>query len=275
MSRIFCFGLWLGLLSSTSFAQLGGLEELYGEGVHRYFANNLVGADEVLSQVIDAGSTDPRVYYFRGLVHECLGTGGEADFESGARLEAEGKGKRPVDVGNALSRVQGHVRTKIETARRDARIQVEQQQLLLEQARRSQIEARAKSLPPAPASNASPFPTESMPADDTGLAPLTPATPPAPASDTSNPFGDDAAPAADAPAADDPFGAPAAETPAAAPATGAPEADDPFGAPAAEAPATAPPAADAPAADDPFGAPAAETPATAPPAADDPFGGNQ
>lgn len=248
MPRIFCFGLWLGLLSSSSFAQFGGLDELYGEGVHRYFANDLSGADQVLSQVIASGSQDPRVYYFRGLVQECMGGGGEADFEVGARLEAEGK--RVVDVGTSLTRVQGHVRTKIETARRDARIQVKQQQLMAEQARQAQSEASVGSMPPAPASNASPFPMESIPANETGLAPLTPATPAAPEapmSDTSDPFGDDAAPAVGDPA----------------PATG----EDPFGAPAGEAPATGAPATEAPAADDPFGAPATEP-------IDDPFGGN-
>lgn len=243
MPRIFCFGLWLGLLSSSSFAQFGELDELYGEGVHRYFANDLSGADQILSQVISSGSQDPRVYYFRGLVHECMGGGGEADFENGARLEAEGK--RVVDVGTSLTRVQGHVRTKIENARRDARIQVKQQQLMLEQARQHQNEASASSLPPAPASNASPFPVESIPANDTGLAPLTPAVPAAPAaplSDTSDPFGDDAAPAT-------------GET---APVPGG----DPFGAPAGDAPAT-----ETPPVDDPFGAPATEP-------MDDPFGGN-
>lgn len=257
MPRIFCFGLWLGLLSSSSFAQLGGFDELYGEGVHRYFANDLSGADQILSQVINAGSKDPRVYYFRGLVHESMGADGTADFTSGARLEAEGK--RVVDVGTSLTRVQGRVRTKIEEARRDARIQVEQQQLMLEQARRHQSESSANRLQPvpAPASNESPFPTDSIPANDTGLAPLTPAAPAAPEapmSDTSDPFGDDAAPAGDAtPAAgSDPFGAPAGDTPA--PATPAP------------APAT-------PAADDPFGAPAGATPASEAPTAKDPFGG--
>ncbi len=219
MSRIFCFGLWLGLLSSTSLAQLGGLDELYGEGVHRYFANDLSGADQILSQVVDAGSQDPRVYYFRGLVHECMGADGVVDFESGARLEAEGK--RVVDVGTALTRVQGRVRTKIETARRDARIVVNQQQLLQQQARQQQFEASGNSLPAAPSRDASPFPMELIPADETGLAPLTPAAPTAPTGDVTDPFSDDAAPAGEtAPATeDDPFNSPAPEAPAI---------DDPF-----------------------------------------------
>jgi hypothetical protein len=244
MPRIFCFALWLGLLSSTSFAQLGALDELYGEGVHRYFANNLMSADQILTQVIDGGSQDPRAYYFRGLARERQGMGGEIDFETGARLEAEGK--RVVDVGNALARVQGSERTKIERARLNARLHVKQQQLLLQQARQLKNEAAASQVAPATASGVSPFPTDSIPANETGLAPLNPpaaatqpAAPAITAADTSDPFGDEAAPAE-----------------AAAPATG----DDPFGAPATEAPAT-----EAPAVDDPFGAPTVD-------ATDNPFG---
>ena len=277
MPRIICFALCLGLLQSPSLAQLGGLEELYGEGVHRYFSGDLMGADQILTQVVDSGSQDPRAYYFRGLAREQLGYGGEPDFEQGARLEAEGK--RVVDVGNALSRIQGNVRTEIEVARRDARIQVEQQQLMLQ---RSRQPVPGAAVGQAPAIPASPLPSDSIPANDTGLAPLvppaapTPAAPSAPAvavppataaepADTSDPFADDAAPAAPAADAADPFGASATPSTPAAPAA---DAADPFGASAT--PST--PAAPAADAADPFGAPA--TPSTpAAPAADaaDPF----
>ncbi len=249
MPRIICFALCFGLLQSPSFAQRGGLEELYGEGVHRYFSGDLVGADQILTQVVDSGSQDPRVYYFRGLARELQGYGGELDFEQGARLEAEGK--RVVDVGNALSRIQGATRSEIEVARRNARIEVEQQQLMLQRSRQPISGAAAS---PVPAIPASPLPADSVPANETGLAPLvppvaptpavpaSPAAPPAavaPPADTSDPFADDEAASAPAGAdAADPFGAaPAPSTPAAP----APDAADPFGAPAAEA------------SDDPFG----------------------
>ncbi|MEM9659386.1 MAG: hypothetical protein AAF961_13595, partial [Planctomycetota bacterium] len=39
---------------------------VYGRGVHEYFAHRMHEADNLLSQVINAGSTDPRAYYFRG-----------------------------------------------------------------------------------------------------------------------------------------------------------------------------------------------------------------
>lgn len=282
MPRIICFALCLGLLPSPSFAQFGGLDELYGEGVHRYFSGDLIGADEILTQVVDGGAQDPRAYYFRGLAREQLGYDSEADFEQGARLEAEGK--RVVDVGNALSRIQGSLRTQIEISRRDARIQVRQQQLMLQRSRQPSGDA-AGSRSPAPVPS-SPLPSDAFPANDTGLAPQVPPATPVPAApvapaapadpatepaDTSDPFTDDAAPAVDAA---DPFGAPATpEAPAA-------DAADPFGAPATpEAPAAdaadpfgAPATPEAPATDaaDPFGAPA--TPEPAADAEDNPFG---
>lgn len=83
----------------------------------------------------------PCAHYFRGLARESAGFGGEMDFENGARLEAEGK--RVVDVGSALARIQGSLRTKIENARRDARIQVKQQQLMIEQTRQLMEQAAA------------------------------------------------------------------------------------------------------------------------------------
>ena len=245
MPRTFHFALLLCLIGSTSLAQHDAMVEMYGEGVHRYFCNDFTGADQILSQVVDGGSQDPRAHYFRGLARERAGYGGEMDFENGARLEAEGK--RVVDVGSALSRIQGSLRTKIEKARRDARIQVKQQQLMMEQARQLMEQAAAPASGSTAPSTAgtSPFPSESMPANDMGLAPLQPAQPTQPAqpevSDTSDPFKDDSAPAipdATAPATPepaapaDPFAPPAgaADPFAPAPADGAAPAAvaDPF-----------------------------------------------
>ena len=252
MPRTFHFALLLCLIGSTSLAQHDAMVEMYGEGVHRYFCNDFTGADQILSQVVDGGSQDPRAHYFRGLARERAGYGGEMDFENGARLEAEGK--RVVDVGSALARIQGSLRTKIEKARRDARIQVKQQQLMMEQTRQLMEQAAASATgSTAPnAAGTSPFPSESIPANDTGLAPLQPAQPTQPeVSDTSDPFKDESAPAmpdATAPATP----APAAPDPA-APAPAAP--GDPFAPPAGATDPFAPAPADgaAPAAgSDPF-----------------------
>lgn len=240
------------LVSSTAWAQHDALVELYGEGVHRFFANDLTGADEILTRAIDGGSEDPRAYFFRGLARERAGYGGEMDFETGARLEAEGK--RVVDVSAALARIQGSVRTKVEQARRDARLMAKQQQLMMQQAQQMMQPPAAPVAPAAAgapaANNASPFPAETVPADSTGLEPA-PAPVQPEVGDTSNPFADDAAPAP--PAATEPV--PAEPTPT-EPAPAAPA--DPFG---------TPPATESP---NPFG----EAPAggAAPPATDNPFG---
>ncbi|MEZ6137867.1 MAG: hypothetical protein R3C53_23515 [Pirellulaceae bacterium] len=229
MPRTVLYALSLGLclFSSRVWAQ-GALVEVYGEGVHRYFAGDLSGADQLFSEVINSGSEDPRAYYFRGLVRERQGGGGEYDFEQGARFEAEGK--RSVDVGFALSRVQGHTRAKIEKARRDARVAASQQAMLMERARLDA--AGAMQVPPPsvvpgatpPPAASDPFGSdEGMRSDATTVDPVQPSTPEVDA-DT-NPFGDDPAP----PAADTPT--PDASNPFADPATPTPDVSNPFGDP--------------------------------------------
>lgn len=246
-----------------------GISATYGEGVHRYFAGDLAGAKESLNQSIEAGSQDPRAFYFRGLIDEAMGTDGSADFQKGAKLEALGRRSSP--VGSSLTRVQGTVRKKIEKARRDARImrlkEIQEEKV----ARISAAEAASKSagavVPATAGGGPSPFADglrsgtvavdkiqPSTPEVDAGnfAAPAT-TTPPAASSTAggADPFGGDAA-------ATDPFGG-AASAPAATPVA------DPFGG-GATTPAT--PEMTAPATD-PFGAPAASS---AVPAAD-PFGG--
>ncbi len=233
----YALSLSLCLAGSNLFAQKA-LTELYGEGVHRYFAGDSSTADQLLSRVIESGVEDPRVYYFRGLAREYQGGGGEYDFEEGARLEAAGKGA--FNIGFALTRIQGHTRAKIEKARRDARVAAEQQAMLMERARVEagdvQPPTTVPSTPPVvpPADATDPFggqPEESAApptvdpqqpatpevdsltdpfADDPAAAPTTPPT-------TEDPFNSDVPPA-DAPSADDPFGT-----------ESAPEAADPFG----------------------------------------------
>ena len=68
------------------------LDEMYGQAVHSFFRGDRGHAEELLSEVIDAGSQDPRAFYFRGL---CQSYGGidvsNPDFERAAQLEVEGK----------------------------------------------------------------------------------------------------------------------------------------------------------------------------------------
>jgi hypothetical protein len=204
------------------------------------------------------------LYYYRGLAREYQGGGGEFDFEEGARLEAAGKrglGLRN-GIGDALARIQGHTRVKLEKARRDARVAAEQQALLMRQAR----EAAGDVPPPPVVPERAPVVPSVDPTDPFGgtttedVPPSAePATEPEVDSEA-NPFDDDPiVPADDAPTGDapaDPFGGDA-DTPPADPFgtdAGTPPADDPFGGDAGTPPA-----------DDPFGtdpAPAGDAGAT-------------
>lgn len=197
------------------------MSEIYGQGVHRYFAGDYAGAELLLNEVQAAGSEDPRVHYFLGMCKVAQGGGvmaGLADFEAGAQAEA--RGKNSYQVGLALTRIQGAARREIEKARLAARAQVRQQQLL-EQRARTEAAAAGR---PAPSTSAVPPANPNVPDPLTegmqsGQATVDPAQPTSP--DTSNPFGDD-------PVTPSPTGptTPAPTTPA--------ESTDPFGAPASD-----------------------------------------
>lgn len=275
MLRAIFFALLL-VLSGTAFrgaelhAQGDAYMELYGEGVHRFFAGELQEAEILFSRVIESGSQDPRPFYFRGLVQEHLGGSGDPDFEQGAQMEAEGK--LAVPVGDALTRIQGYLRSRIEDIRRDARVAYLQQREALDQVRREEsrnvpgaVESTVPDLaqPPVPSTtDDTPF-DEGMRSSETVVDPVQPTVPEVDA--TSDPFQDDPAPVMEAQPGDtapatDPFGE-------------APAATDPFGGDAGAGDAFGtPPAAEEPVVD-PFGGDA--TPAgdaTDPFGGDDPFG---
>ena len=97
----------------------------YGNGVHAYFEGDYQCSYDALSGVIEAGSNDPRTYYFRGLSALKLGRldEAEADFQQGANLEADGRGGvGSRAIGRALERVQGCDRLKLEQYRGRARV---------------------------------------------------------------------------------------------------------------------------------------------------------
>ncbi len=224
------------LLTSVCPAQ-DVLDELYGSGVHSFFAGNRAAATEHFNQAIAAGSQDPRVFFFRGLTEASTAgaqsAAAQADFQQGAQLEV--LGRRGGDVSKALQRIQGPARMEIERARTLARLNSKSKQFEL---MRQRYEAAAASAvaPSAPATNneataPGPNPTDPF-AGDGKLSKGTPEDMPAanepgtektaPAAD---PFGDDAPATPAAPAADDPFGAPATPAPAAETDAGA----NPFG----------------------------------------------
>lgn len=80
---------------------------------------DLKSAQAQLTTLIDAGSSDPRLYFYRGILATQLGQDGDADFQKGAQLEAETGNTR--SVNSALERTQGTLRARIEKFRRDAR----------------------------------------------------------------------------------------------------------------------------------------------------------
>ena len=109
-------------LSLANFVQAQDpLDEMYGQAVHSYFRGDSNRAQGLLTEVIDAGSQDPRAFFFRGL---CQPSGGidvsNPDFDRAAQLEIDGK--KVVNVGKALERIQGPSRVAIEKARSKARL---------------------------------------------------------------------------------------------------------------------------------------------------------
>jgi tetratricopeptide (TPR) repeat protein len=127
----------LASLSTTLLlAQDASLGQKFGQGVHDYFSGDFVGAYEQLTSAINAGSKDPRVFYFRGLAYLELGRKQEAsmDFRKGAQLEATDTNKF-YNVSKALERVQGPGRAALESYRVDARMVVMERAEKLRKAR--------------------------------------------------------------------------------------------------------------------------------------------
>ena len=111
------------------------LDENYGRAVHSFFRGDSYKAQELLDEVVAAGSQDPRVFYFRGLAASRNGFTDQAtaDFNEGAKLEVSGK--RVVNVGRALERIQGPTRIEIEKARLQARLDARSRILELDRTR--------------------------------------------------------------------------------------------------------------------------------------------
>ncbi len=216
-TRRFAFFITFVSLSFANFAcAQDPLDEMYGQAVHLFFRGDSMHASELLNEVIDAGSQDPRAFFFRGL---CQSYGGgmdmsNPDFEKGAQLEIEGK--KVVNIGKALERIQGQARVAIEKARSKARLASRARLLEIQRSRYEEMQRGGAPqggivVPPrmdaAPAPNAfapnDPFsegmtkgnpktmPKEAGAADE--FAPETPAMPTDPLTtpeDASDPFSD-------------------------------------------------------------------------------------
>jgi len=248
--------------SATTVAQDSVLAELYGQGVHSYFAGRYQDAHGYLTTAIDQGTRDPRAFYFRGLAYTTLGRPDEAkaDFQKGAELETAGA-DRVYPVSQSLQRVQGSTRMAIERQRQQARLVSRTRTVKASQARYEELQNAEQEVlrnpnRPQPAA-----------AKEVGGTP--------PTADETDPFGADAQPAL-------PAAAPAEATEPAdsgtdlfgdskpAEAMPADDSTDVFGGDANKDPFMddAAPAADAAPAEE---APAAEEAMPAEPAAADPF----
>jgi len=233
----------LALTAQMANAQNAVLAEMYGRGVHSYYAGNMDDALEHLTMAIDNDIKDPRAYYFRGMVHHVTGRPeqAESDWQAGAKMEASGRVN--ASIGRSLSRFQGSARLKLESIRRKAKLEALADAMKRSKQRYGELDAagKAAAAPPAP-----------MP--PTGPSSIIPPTPPTGAT---NPFADDMAEGQPQVVADDAF-AGALEDPFAG------EAD--AGGAAAAAPANNPFGGGAAAGGDPFGGAAGD-------AGGDPFGG--
>jgi hypothetical protein len=204
-------------LAPLAQAQDPVLIELYGQGVHAYFAGNPVKAHDRFTMAIDAGYEDPRAFFYRGLSYLQLGrpTEADADFRRGAALEAaNGDYSR---VSKSMERIQGGLRLELEEYRLRGRVEALKNRQQLRRQRYRDIESGVIEAVPTPSAVEVP--------------------PPAPEDEVPPPPADEVPLEVEEPAMDDPMDEPldepAMEEEAPAPVkpkpTLTPEEEDPFG----------------------------------------------
>ncbi|HTU27685.1 MAG TPA: hypothetical protein VMF30_19900 [Pirellulales bacterium] len=184
-------------LASAATAQDPILAQFYGAGVHEYFSGAYSQAISELTQAVDGGTKDPRVYYFRALAYYRMGdtTQAQADLANGAKLESADVNQY-YPVSKSLERVQGSGRLLLERYRLQARAEAyrreEKRNLARYEAqRKAEAEVlRATPPPPAPGEIAPPASTTvGKPAEEKPAAEAPPAAEP---SEEKDPFADDA-----------------------------------------------------------------------------------
>jgi len=222
MSRNVLFGLVAlalsGLVATEAKAQEDLLAELYGRGVHAYFAKDYVEAHEQFTAAIDGGSTDPRCFYFRGLTYVKLGRPEESkeDFARGAALEVTGEQFYP--IGRSLERIRGTTRLQLEKIRLQARIEVRQREKEEKDARYGgagsfeKSQERVLRKQPTPDFPEQPDTTEPDTTEPDVTEPDT-TEPPGDEVDPTNPFGEDKTDPFDTGKIDEPGGEPGGEKP--------------------------------------------------------------
>ncbi|MDR1493948.1 MAG: hypothetical protein LBT05_14700 [Planctomycetaceae bacterium] len=109
-------------LCGTGHAQTVSADQLYGQGVHAFNANQYREALAAFDRAEKLQTPDPRVFFYRGLAYARLNDSQKSikDFEYASRLE-QTTAARSYSVPKALERIQGKERATIESYRREAK----------------------------------------------------------------------------------------------------------------------------------------------------------
>jgi len=157
------------------------LARVYGVGVHAYYSGAHQRSYDDLTQAIESGSKDPRVWYFRGLAARKLGRFDEAEADFSTAADRESEAVAAWDVARSLERVQGLDRMAIERHRMRAGVAKQQNQLRRYERRyvesdRRQPEVQRQIRPMAPANDPLNLFTEGVdePAEDDAPEPVAP-----------------------------------------------------------------------------------------------------
>lgn len=205
-------GLLATVRAEPVMTEVTALARAYGAGVHAYFSGDAQRAYDDLTQAIEAGTRDPRAWYFRGLAALKLGRldEAEADFSTAATRETDAAGDWA--VSRSLERVQGHDRLALERHRVRARVAGYEQRRQAVERRYSQIESlQTEMLRERRPEGTAPDPSEKFGGEDIPAAPITPPSAPAESVEPAEPTdGVREEPADEAPAEE----MPAEETPA-------------------------------------------------------------
>ena len=205
-------GLLATVRAEPVMTEVTALARAYGAGVHAYFSGDAQRAYDDLTQAIEAGTRDPRAWYFRGLAALKLGRldEAEADFSTAATRETDAAGDWA--VSRSLERVQGHDRLALERHRVRARVAGYEQRRQAVERRYSQIESlQTEMLRERRPEGTTPDPSEKFGGEDIPAAPITPPSAPAEPVEPAEPTdGVREEPADEAPAEE----MPAEETPA-------------------------------------------------------------
>ena len=98
------------------------IKDAIGRGMHDFHGGNFDRAYDEFTNAIEAGTADPRAYYFRGLAALRLGRTAEAEADFSAGAEREAVDGSTLRVSRALQRVQGCDRLTLERFRTRARL---------------------------------------------------------------------------------------------------------------------------------------------------------